>query len=126
MKRSPDERHKYIHENFTDMFWHYYWHYLLWLRKTSVSVKTYQLTFYVYILETSFFSLRFPPFYSYFCVIGTSVLSLPMWSQRKDIKHAVKMILHNCSNTRWNRPQSAAVPSWQHFCIWLVPFDKSQ
>ena len=56
---------------------------LFWLRKTSVIVETYQLSFCVFIWnfhpEISVFSARVSCFHSYFCVICTSVLSLSTW-----------------------------------------------
>ena len=59
---------------------------LLWLRKTSVSIEMYRLSFRRYLF---YFSVRvYPsycyfciyPSYCYFCIIRTSIFSLSMWS----------------------------------------------
>ena len=61
---------------------------LFWLRNISVIVKTYELSFSVFICAlhqeiSKFFSVRDSFFHSYFCVIRTLVLFLPTWSLKQ-------------------------------------------
>ena len=80
---SPCEYSKLSHDAIFTMCSHTF--ILFWSRKTSVTVKTYQLSYHMFIcafhLEISSFfsSVSVSSFFTYCCAIPTSVLSLFVW-----------------------------------------------
>ena len=89
---------------------------LFWLRKTSMSVKIFQLCSMGLFVPVIWRPLNFFPFYLYFCVIHTSVLSPSTWSLSLIIFESM-----NFSSFKYSCPQLSKYSNtryhWQQI-IW--------
>ena len=82
--KSVDSTKIGIKEEILTLYVHIHLFILFWLRKISMSAKTYPLTFCVLLIHHFIFSVRVFHFYSYFLVTYTSVLSVSTRSKSVD------------------------------------------